>query len=193
MNTTPELRLFTKDLVHLKELKKNWGWFLLLGLILIAIGTFAIATSTFVTIVSMIFLGAALLASGVIQIAYSFWMRKWSAFFVSIFAGILYATVGVMLLIHPEATALSLTLLLGAFYVVGGLVRIIASIMTKFNQWGWALFSGVVKLALGVLILSGWPETGLWIFGLFIGIDLIFFGWFWVLLSLGARNLPVKR
>ena len=37
--------------------------------------------------------------------------------------------------------------------------------------------------------MAGWPATGLWVFGLFIGIDLIFYGWFWVLLSLSAKKL----
>ncbi len=192
MNTTPELKIFTRNFVQLEELRKNWGWFLFLGLVLIGIGTFAVATSTFVTLVSMIFLGTMLLVSGVIQIAYSFWMRKWGGFFVSLLAGILYTTVGAMLAIHPAESALSITLLLGAFYIVGGIFRIVASLMTRFDQWGWAFFSGVVKLVLGFLILAGWPATGLWVLGLFIGIDLIFFGWFWVLLALGARNVPSR-
>ena len=65
--------------------------------------------------------------------------------------------------------------------------------MMRFEQWGWALFSGLIKFTLGLLIWLGWPETGLWVFGLFIGIDLLMYGWFWVLLSLTARNqIPTR-
>ena len=77
---------------------------------------------------------------------------------------------------------------MGFFYMVGGLFRVIASCMARFEQWGWALFSGVIKFALGFLILQGWPATGLWVIGLFIGIDLVFFGWFWIVLAITARK-----
>jgi hypothetical protein len=46
----------------------------------------------------------------------------------------------------------------------------------------------VVDLILGILILNGWPESSLWVIGLFIGIDLLFHGWAWVLLALGVRS-----
>lgn len=190
MSTPPELRQFAKNFFELEHLRKNWGWFLLLGLLFIGLGTAAIGASTLVTVVSIVLLGSLLLFSGAVQIVVAFWVREWSGFFLSLLAGILYATFGVMLIVHPAAGALTLTLLLAAFYIVGGLFRIITAIASRFNQWGWALLSGVIKLALGILIWSGWPATGLWVLGLFIGIDLIFFGWFWVVLALSARNVP---
>ena len=193
MSTPPDLRMFAKNFFDLEELRKNWRWFLFLGFIFIALGLAAVSTAAFVTLISVIFLGAMLLVGGIIQIIYAFWMREWSGFFLSLLAGILYAVVGLMLTGNPTAAELSLTLLLAAFYMVGGLFRIVGSIMMRFEQWGWALVSGVIKFTLGMLIWLGWPQTALWVFGLFIGIDLIFYGWFWVLLALAARNNPPKN
>jgi uncharacterized membrane protein HdeD (DUF308 family) len=48
----------------------------------------------------------------------------------------------------------------------------------------------VVDLILGVLILNRWPESSLWVIGLFIGIDLIINGWSWIALALDARTYP---
>lgn len=183
--------LFSKNISDLEHLRKQWGWLLFLGIVLILLGMTAVASSTTATVVSMIFLGYLLLFGGVVQIAYSFWVRQWSGFFLSFLAGILYTVTGFLLVAHPTAGALSLTLFLAAFYIVGGLFRIVGALMMRFEQWGWALFSGVIKFVLGMLIWLGWPETGFWVFGLFIGIDLIFFGWFWVLLALAARNAKV--
>jgi uncharacterized membrane protein HdeD (DUF308 family) len=45
----------------------------------------------------------------------------------------------------------------------------------------------VVDLVLGIIILSGWPGSSLWVIGLFLGIDLIFHGWSWVALGLAVR------
>lgn len=187
--TPPQNPVFNRFFRDLHQLTRNWGWFLFLGIALISLGALAIGASTFVTVASMIFLGALLFAGGVLQIIYAFWAQKWSGFFLALLAGILYTVTGFLLYMHPTAGALSLTLLLAALYTVSGIFRIVGALTTRFDQWGWVLFSGIINLLLGLLIWMGWPETGLWVFGLFIGIDLVFYGWFWVVLSLGARNV----
>lgn len=169
-------------------LRRNWIWFLILGIILIVLGIAAIGHTVYTTVASIVFLGILLLISGILQTVYSFWARKWTGFFLSLLAGVLYVVVGSLFIAKPLSGALGLTLLLGSFYVVGGSFRIIGSIMTRFDYWGWSLFSGVITLLLGILILAGWPETGLWIIGLFIGIDLIIFGWVWVVLALAVKS-----
>jgi uncharacterized membrane protein HdeD (DUF308 family) len=54
----------------------------------------------------------------------------------------------------------------------------------------WLLLHGVVNLLLGLLIWRQWPLSGLWVIGLFIGIDLLFNGWSLVMLGLAARKIP---
>lgn len=180
--------IFSKHVTDVDTLRKQWGWFLLLGILLIILGLISITAATVVTEISVILFGALLLGGGIVQIAYAFWMHQWGGFFLSLLAGILYTITGFLLLAHPTAGALSLTLLLAAFYMVGGIFRLVSAAMMHFEHWGWAFFSGLIKLCLGLLILLGWPATGLWVFGLFIGIDLLFFGWFWVLIALTARQ-----
>jgi uncharacterized membrane protein HdeD (DUF308 family) len=53
---------------------------------------------------------------------------------------------------------------------------------------GWRLASSIITLLLGVLILLEWPASGLFIIGLFIGIDLIFTGWVYIVSALSARS-----
>jgi len=189
MTSPTDPGLFTKNFTSSPSLREHWGWFLGLGLLFIVLGFLAVGASTAVTLGSVIFLGTLLLIGGVAQIAYTFSIREWSGFFISLLSGVLYGVVGFLMIVHPAESALSLTLVLAAFYIVGGIFRMIASLSARFEHWGWALFSGVIKLALGLLIWLGWPNTGLWVIGLFIGIDLIFYGWFWVLLSLTARTM----
>lgn len=181
--------IYTRHFHSIDGLRKRWNWFLVFGIIMMILGALAIASSTFVTMVSMVFLGSLLLIGGVLQILYTFSIRNWSGFFLSLLAGILYAVVGFFLVANPAAGALSLTLLLAAFYIVGGIFRIVGSIATRFEHWGLSLFSGIVTLVLGLLIWLGWPATGLWVLGLFIGIDLLVYGAFWVMLALKARNM----
>ncbi len=193
MENPQDIRVFSRYLFNTERLRHNWGWFLLLGIIFIALGVLAVASPILVTVDAVIVLGALLLTAGVLQVIYAFFIREWSGFFLSLLSGFLYAAVGFMLAMHPAAGALTLTILLATFYMVGGLFRIIGSVMTRFESWGWALFSGIIKFTLGLLIFLGWPSTGLWVIGLFIGIDLIVYGWFWTLLALGARSIPPAK
>jgi uncharacterized membrane protein HdeD (DUF308 family) len=55
---------------------------------------------------------------------------------------------------------------------------------------GWLLLSGVASLLLGIMIWAEWPVSGVWVIGLFVGIDLLFYGWWLVSLALAARHLP---
>lgn len=192
MSLPTDPKMFTKSFSSMPAVRDRWPWFLGLGIAFIILGFLAVGASTLVTLASVIFLGSLLLVGGILQLAYTISIRYWSGFFLSLLAGILYSVVGLLMILHPEISAVSLTLFVAAFYVLGGIFRIISSVFMRFRYWGWALFSGIVKLALGILIWLGWPATGLWIIGLFIGIDLIFYGWFWVLLSLTARS-PIEK
>ena len=47
-----------------------------------------------------------------------------------------------------------------------------------------------VPFILGVMIWRELPEASLWVIGLFVGIDLVFNGWSWVMLGLAVRRIP---
>jgi uncharacterized membrane protein HdeD (DUF308 family) len=175
--------------VDLKEFGHNRGWFLALGIIMIILGAFALGSSMMVTLFSMLFLGWLLLFTGVYEAVQSFWERHWGGFFLHLALGILYVVVGLMLVARPGVGALALTLLMAMFFMVAGIFRIIMALAMRFPQWGWMLFNGIVTLILGVLIWAQWPVSALWIIGLFIGIDLIFTGCAWVMLSLAAGRV----
>jgi uncharacterized membrane protein HdeD (DUF308 family) len=59
------------------------------------------------------------------------------------------------------------------------------------QHWGRMLFNGVVTLALGVMIWRQWPLSGLYLVGLFLGINLVISGASYISLGLRARRLPV--
>lgn len=177
----------------LKEIHKNWGWFLAIGVALIFLGFIAIGAATFVTLASMVFFGILLMIGGAVQAVNAFKTRLGESFVLNLLAALLYIVVGVLLFMHPTVGALTVTLLLAAFYTVSGLFKIISSLSQRYAQWGWVLFSGIVSLILGLLIWAEWPLSGFWIIGLFIGIDLIMIGWVWIALALAAKNFDEPR
>ncbi len=48
---------------------------------------------------------------------------------------------------------------------------------------------GIITFVLGLLVLAQWPASGLWVIGLFVGIDLIFYGCAWIALALELRTM----
>lgn len=172
-----------------QELGRHWGWCVALGVALIVLGTIALGASTLTTLVSVVFFGWLLLLGGVTHLVHAFRVRRWGGFFRHLLGGLLGVVVGLMLATRPAAGALSLTLLMAAFFMVSGLFRILAALAVRFPGWGWALFGGAVTLVLGVMVWSEWPVSGLWVIGTFVGIDMIFDGWALVSLGTAARSL----
>ncbi len=179
---------------EIETLRSNRLWFLILGIAMVVIGTFAIgwACIATVTVTAMWLFGFLLLASGIAEIVHSFWIGRWSGMLVHLLIGVLYALVGFLVIDQPASAAVQVTLLIAIFLMVGGLFRIVLAVSERFTGWGWVLLNGAVTFLLGLLIYKQWPGSSLWVIGLFIGIDLIFNGWAWIGLWLGLRRLPAK-
>jgi uncharacterized membrane protein HdeD (DUF308 family) len=174
---------------ELEALRGEWYWFLALGILLIAAGTIAISYAFLATEIAVTLFGLLLVAGGAAQIVSSFWAGKWTGFLLSVLAGILYVVVGGMMVARPLQAGLALTLLIGSFFLVGGMFRIVAALSLRMHHYGWALLNGVVTALLGLMVLAEWPNSGLFVIGLFIGIEMLFNGWTWVMLSLGLRTI----
>lgn len=177
-------------LVALQELHRHWLRFLLLGLLLVVLGTVGIVASGLLTLASVLLLGWLLLIGGVAVAAHALWARRWGGFFVQLAFGVLNVVVGWVMVSRPDVAALTLTLIVGVSLVVQGAFRIIASLAVQTDGRGWLLVSGVASLALGIMIWSEWPVSGLWVIGLFVGIDLLLYGWWLMALALSLRRLP---
>jgi uncharacterized membrane protein HdeD (DUF308 family) len=175
---------------ELDAVRRNWRWVLASGLAFVSLGSLAFGYSVLVTLASVFVLGWALVFGGIFQAIHAFKVSPWNGFLLELLLAILYVVVGLVMVTHPEAGAISLTLLLGVFFLVGGLFRIFAGTMLHPPGRAWLLLSGVVTLLLGMLIWAEWPASGLWVIGMFVAIDMIFGGTWLIMLALNARRLP---
>lgn len=177
----------------IETIRRNWAWFLFLGILLVVLGTVAVALSYTTTLLSIFLIGILLAVAGLTELVSSFWAKEWSGFLTSLLGGLLYLVTGGIFLFKPIPAAAILTLLIASLFLVSGIYKIVYSGWTRFQHWGWVFFSGIVSTLLGFLILNDWPEASLWVIGLFIGIDLIVSGWTWIIVALSARNLSLPR
>jgi uncharacterized membrane protein HdeD (DUF308 family) len=174
-------------------LGRQWWVYLALGVISVIVGMLAISSTFVATLVSVRVFGWLLLFAGITEVVHAVMVRNMRGFALHLLAAALYLIVGLFMLEDPVRAATVLTLLIAAAFFVGGILRVIFSVAVRFPAWSWVLFNGVVDLVLGVLILNGWPESSLWVIGLFVGIDLLLHGWSWVILSLTARTYTAAQ
>jgi uncharacterized membrane protein HdeD (DUF308 family) len=173
------------DTLH--ELQQHRGWLLACGIISVIAGMAAIAYSVIATLVSVIFLAWLLIFVGVLEGAYAIRHRERGHLVLYILEALLAIVIGALLLQSPERGAIVLTLLLASYFVIAGILRIVGALALRLPHWGWLLANGVISLALGIFVWGGWPVTGLWVIGLFLGINMIFSGWARVMLALALR------
>jgi uncharacterized membrane protein HdeD (DUF308 family) len=171
-----------------ESLRQNWALFLVFGLISIVAGLMALSATFIATMASVFLFGVLLLVAGATEVVHAIVVRRLSGFALHLLAAALYLLLGLFILEHPVKAATVLTLLIGASFLVGGILRILFSAVTRFPGWSWVALNGVVDLVLGAMILAEWPESSVWVIGLFLGIDLLLHGWSWVILALTVRG-----
>lgn len=170
------------------DLVQYWGWFLAFGLGLLALGVAAVARSVTATVASMLFFGWILVLAAAIEVVQAVAVGHWAGFFQHLLAAILFGAAGFILVFRPVISAEVLTLFMALFFLVGGLFQLIGSLWIGLPGWGWSALDGVITFILGLLILAQWPASGLWVIGLFIGIDLILYGVAWIAIALSLRG-----
>jgi uncharacterized membrane protein HdeD (DUF308 family) len=159
--------------------------------VLLVLGATAVVLPPIATLAVTILFGWLFLVSGIVGLVTSFWMRHAPGFWWSLLSAVLGIVVGGMLLGSPLTGAFSLTLVLIAFFLIEGAVSIMFALDHKrelSGQWGWMLMSGIVDLALAIMIFAGLPSTAVWAVGLLVGVNMIFGGIALIAMALHARK-----
>jgi uncharacterized membrane protein HdeD (DUF308 family) len=174
------------------EVRRHWGWVLALGIILFVLGLFATSAAFTTTLLTVLTIGVLLVIAGIFELVNAFRNAKYGGFWMHLFTALLDLVCGALLMAYPGAGALTLTLILAIFFLVGGGMTTISALMVDLPCGGWAVLSGVLDVILGIFLLSSWPFSGLWFLGLAVGISLIFRGFWWAAFALAARKMPAQ-
>ncbi|MFY9602587.1 MAG: HdeD family acid-resistance protein [Pseudolabrys sp.] len=172
-------------------LREHWVLFLVEGVVLLVLGATAVVLPPIATLAVTILFGWLFLVSGIVGLVTTFWMRHAPGFWWSLLSAALGIIVGAMLLASPVTGALSLTLVLIAFFLIEGAVSIMFALDHRrelSGQWGWMLMSGIIDLILAAMIFAGLPSTAAWAVGLLVGINMIFGGTALIAMALHARK-----
>jgi uncharacterized membrane protein HdeD (DUF308 family) len=149
-------------------------WLMAVGIAIL--GGFALAMSVVTTLVSVLFIGGLFSAAAIFQAVFAATSGRWSGFGLHLMLAALYGVAGVFLIVDPAMGARSLTLLLASFFIASGSLRMVGASAARFSKWGWAFFSGLVTIALGIYILANLPAATPVMLGVVLGVDLLFLG-----------------
>lgn len=174
----------------LERLRHRWTWFIAIGSLIILLGLTALLLVVSATIASVFAIAIFMIVAGGAEIVMGFNAHNWCRFFLWIFGGLGHVVVGAFALAQPLMAAAVFTLVLGAGMVAMGLIRIYVGSRLGPGAHRASLVAGVVTLAVGGVILLGWPTNSFVVLGLLLGLDLMIWGGSWVWLGLRLRRHP---
>lgn len=170
------------------EVAQKWRWFVALGIVLIVLGVAAWLDAVSVTLATTVVIGASLLVAGIFQLIHAFMTRGWRGFTFGLLSGLLYLGGGLLIINEPVHGAVVLTLVLAAFIVAGGIVRIVLALRHReVRAWGLVLLSGLVSVVVGYMLYANLPWSGLWILGTLIAVELLVQGGGWLYFGIALR------
>lgn len=173
-----------------REVKRTSLWYIVLGMVMIVVGVFALARPMVAGLALTVVVGWVLILAGAMQVVHCFMARSGGGFLFRLVLGLLYALAGLFILNNLYEGLAALTVVLGFVILMGGILRIlVARAMTGVPGVGWLLFSGVVSIALAILIFARLPSSSEFIIGLFVGLDFIFGGWSMISVAVSARQV----
>lgn len=152
--------------------KSHSGWTIALGISLLILGIITLSAQVFTTLVSLVFLGWMLAIGGIGEFFYGFFSGSFGRAILYFIGGIVTFVIGASIVLFPGISALTITFLIGMYMLLIGMYKTLSSLFVRYPSWGWNFASGIVSFILGAIIFAGWPVSGLWVIGLFIGVEL---------------------
>jgi len=171
--------------------REHWKAFLFEGILLSVIGLAAMIVPPLASLAVTIFLGWMFLVSGVAGLVVTYWARNMPGFWWSLISAALAVLAGGVLLARPMQGVLTLTIVIGAYFLAEGVATIMYSLEHRrelSGRWSWLLVAGVMDIIIAFFIIAGLPGSAQWAIGLLVGINLLFGGATLIGMALAARN-----
>ena len=173
--------------------RKSIGWSIFLSIMLILAGLFALLVPFISGIGITVFIGWAMLLSGVFHFVLAFKTHTTGSVLWEILLGIVYVFAGFYLIFHPLSGLLSLTFLLILYLVFEGVLELIHGFQVRPRAGsGWIIFDGIITLILAIMLWRAWPSSSVWAIGTLVGISMLFSGISRLMLSLSAKRLVAR-
>lgn len=172
----------THAVERLKKSKSHLTW---ASVAMILTGMLSIVFPMISTFTLSVLVGSLLMVGGGVAFFTSFSLSGTGPFFGSLLLSLLQFASGLIIFNRPEIGALVLTLMIAMVFMFEGAFSLAYAFEIKpAKGWGWMLFSAVIAIFAGFVLISALPGAALWFVGLMFGINF---------LSTGLSGLMLAR
>ena len=156
----------------------NSGGKTAIAILMIVLGTIAIAFPFFASVASVLVFGWIFIFAGIVQIAYAFQPSGSGQVAWKLILGFLYLFSGIFVVVEPLEGVLAFTIVLGITMFMQGIIQVAMAFQLRriAPNWGLMLVSGIIGIIFGIVIWSSLPYSAVWLIGTLIGVNLLFDG-----------------
>ncbi|WP_255007422.1 HdeD family acid-resistance protein [Roseovarius sp. M141] len=171
---------------------KNWFLWLIIGVISLLGGLFALANPLAASLTAVVLTGWIFMVVGVLTFMSAFGDRGWGGRIFALLLGVLLVIMGSNLVGEPLRGMISLTYFVAVMFVLTGIFRLLLGLGSVIAQFRWAMvISGAISIVLGVMIFSNIPQSATVVLGVFLAIELILNGVSLIVLALSRKTEAV--
>jgi uncharacterized membrane protein HdeD (DUF308 family) len=166
------------------------AWFVGLGVVFVLLGILAVLLPFVASLVTTVVLGWLMLLAGLSEGYHAVRNRGWGGSGWELVSAVIQVLGGLLVVRYPLTGKLALTLILAAYFVAEGVIKLVRAFQNRAaGASGWLVIDGLLALALGVLVLVHWPSVAVWAIGLLVGVNLVAGGASMLLLGLAAGRV----
>jgi uncharacterized membrane protein HdeD (DUF308 family) len=160
---------------------------------MVILGVIGLGMTVLFNEIVVMYFGFLLLFGSGVQLMQAFRAEAWKGRVWHVLIALVYIVGGIIAVTEPVIAGMTLALLIAWTLIVIGVLRLFMALqMRGANGWLWTLLGGVLSVVLGVMIINEWPQSGLWVIGLFVAIEILFAGWSQIMIALAAKNYTAK-
>lgn len=158
-----------------------------IGILILVLGIIAVVYPQSFGEISAQVIGFLIIISGFFRLMFAILSSSLGSMLLRYLYAILMIFAGVWIIMNPDIGLKGLTIIMAVYFIIDGITALVYSFSLKpIGGGAYLLFSGIISIALGVLIFYKWPESSNFVLGIYLGIKLIVDG---LILSLTGKGI----
>jgi uncharacterized membrane protein HdeD (DUF308 family) len=149
------------------------------GALILVMGCLSVVAPFFAGSLALFLVGILLCACGALEMLETFRLRDEDRRVSAYVSGMLSIVAGILLLAEPRVVLKGLALVVAGSFLIDGFNKLVASWRGRVRgrPWKRLLTGGLINLALGLMLVTRWPVSGLPVVAIFVGIHILSAGW----------------
>ncbi len=166
--------------VSQKLIKKELAYFgpqsTYIGVLLMLLGALGLVMPKLLSLVSEGAVAGLMIAGGILWGVHTAKSARRDA--MSWLKSLVLLAAGAVLVVYPLPGVAALVVFLGVYLTFDAVSSFTWAQRRKPEKgWGWMVVNGVIDILLAIIFFFGWPETSIFMLGIYVGVSLVFDGW----------------